>query len=184
MKTTRQIELAIQIVLVAFAEKIRIGKISIPAATHSIRVGLSLLARGYPMEVCLGGFFHDLLEDTLFGASYIMNLFGARVDYLMRACTLDPKLGDTPEGEQELFDRVEGMAKAGDLDPLRIKCEDSLDNLRTNNCLKREWQLSAVEKGKRWVNAAGRYFPTESLTHELNDMVAREEKRILALVTV
>jgi (p)ppGpp synthase/HD superfamily hydrolase len=183
MKTTRQIELAIQIVLVAFAEKIRIGKVSIPSATHSIRVGLTLLVRGYAMDVCLGGFFHDLLEDTLMGASYIKSLFGERVDYLMQACTIDPKLGDTPEGEQELFDRVVGMAKEGDLDPLRIKCEDSLDNLRSNNCLKREWQLSALERGKRWADAACRYFPDEILAHELKDMVAREGKRIFPPLT-
>ncbi len=182
MKTPRQVELAIQIVLVAFAEKMRIGKVSIPTATHSLRVGLALISYGYPIEVCLGGFFHDILEDTLMRETYVKGLFGDRVDFLMRACTIDPKLGDTPEGEQELYDRIVSMARAGDLDPLRIKCGDSLDNLRTNNCLKREWQVAALERGKKWVNAAYDHFPAENLAHELNDMVKREEKRIFAPV--
>lgn len=178
MKTPRQIELAIQIVMLAFAEKIRIGKPSIPTATHSLRVGLSLIAQGCEIETCLGGFFHDIAEDTAVGEEYIRNLFGDRVHFLMMACTLDPRLEEDGPGENELHARAVSIAEAQDVHPLIIKCADSLDNLRTNSCLKEDWQRSALARGKRWHASAKRFIPEHPVTAELGFVIERENKRL------
>lgn len=180
MKTPRQIELAMQIVIVAFAEKIRAGKISIPTSTHSLRVGLSLLAYGYPVETCIGGFVHDIEEDTTLGKEFIRGLFGDRVAFLMHACSLDPSIADEAQAENDLFERVVVLARIeGDLDPLRIKCADSLDNLRTNSALKLEWQRGAVGRGSWWHKAACQHLtPEEVLVGELGYIANRETQRL------
>lgn len=178
MKTPVLIELAIQTVLVAFAGKIRSGPGSFPTATHSLRVGLALMAYGYPVDVCLGGFFHDLEEDIKNLKAFILEKFGARAHFLMMACTLDPTLEEEGPGEDELYQRVVNFAEGGDLDPLRIKCTDSLDNLRTNVCLKLEYQKHALFKAKRWHAAALRYLPSEMLASDLGHMVEWESRRM------
>jgi (p)ppGpp synthase/HD superfamily hydrolase len=78
MKTPVLIELAIQTVMLAFAGEIRSGPLSIPSSTHSLRVGLSLMKWGYSIEICLGGFFHDIKEDTTFSEEFIKKKFGNR----------------------------------------------------------------------------------------------------------
>ncbi|MEK7641615.1 MAG: hypothetical protein AAB365_01320 [Patescibacteria group bacterium] len=178
MKTPVLIELAIQTVLVAFAGELRTGPFSLPSATHSLRVGLSLMKWGYEIDVCLGGFFHDVDEDTSLNREFIRNKFGDRAHFLMLACTLDPTLEEKGPGEDELYQRVIKYAEAGDLDPLRIKCADSFDNLGTNACLKPEWQEHAFKKGLNWHVAALRFFPTEALTRELGYLLQWEATRL------
>jgi hypothetical protein len=96
----------------------------------------------------------------------------------MLACTLDPTLEEKGPGEDELYERVVRYAEGGDLDPLRIKCADSFDNLGTNVCLKPEYQRHALEKGRRWHSAALRFIPQESLTSEFGHLIEWETKRM------
>lgn len=133
MKTHKTIDLAMQAVHLAFAGQQRMGG-QAPAATHSLRVGLSLLAYGYSPETAVGGFFHDLLEDTNINKEYILETFGSDVLELVQCCTLDKtlKLKSVDEAEKELEYRVSQLAVVRKFrGPLRIKCADALDNLRT-----------------------------------------------------
>jgi len=178
MNVPQKIEQAMQLVIAAFAGKTRIGRVSVPQAAHSIRVGLSLLARNCEPEVGLGGFCHDLLEDTHVTTQEILILFGGRVVDLAQLCTIDPVLGNNAEGEAELCERNIKIAEGGDCDSLIIKCEDSLDNLRTNLYLKQEWQVSSYHRGVRWLEAAQRFGALKSLEEDLALMLWREKVRL------
>lgn len=179
MKAAPKIERAIGLVMTSFADKRRIGPTSIPSCTHSLRVGLSLCAYHYPLEVILGGFCHDLIEDTEVTHAMIARLFSPRVGFLVEACTLDPKLGDTPEGEDDLFVRVTGMAGRGDVEPLIIKCADSMDSLKTNEHLRPDWQLAAYRRGDAWWQAARNYLPHDArLLADHGNVLAYEAKRL------
>lgn len=167
-----------QLVMTAFAEKIRTGRMSIPASTHSLRVGLSLITYACPIEVVLAGFCHDLLEDTAVTAVEIHRLFGERVLALTQACTLDPVLGDTESGEDELLVRVVMCARNGDLDPLKIKTADRLDNLRTNYTLKPASQLKSYERSQRWLKAAQQYLSNDDLIGDLKSVMDWETRRL------
>jgi (p)ppGpp synthase/HD superfamily hydrolase len=177
MKSVQKIELAMQLVITAFSGIRRTGPIDIPASTHSLRVGLSLITYEYPLEVVIGGFCHDLIEDTNVTAKMIERLFNYQVRYLVESCTFNPSLGERA-GEEILNLRVIGLAENGEVRPLRIKCADCLDNLKTNHQLKPESQISAFKSGALRLAAAKRFMPQELLTHDLDIIVARERSRL------
>lgn len=177
MKAERKIELAIQLVMTAFHGMVRVGPNRIPMGTHSLNVGLGLLRYGYPLETSLGGFGHDLPEDTEVTLAMIERLFNPTVRMLVAACTLNPGLPEQ-EAEDELFSRVTGMADAGEIRPLIIKCMDSQDNLRTNKDLKQEWQIGQFRRGMRWLGAAKKHFPNDELTKDLEIVLERERVRM------
>lgn len=179
MKPVPKIERAIQLVMLAFADKKRIGPTSVPASTHSLRVGLALISYGYPIEVVLAGFCHDLLEDTDVTCAMIEHLFSPRVAYLTEACTLKPELGDTPPGEDELHSRVVGFAEVGDVEPLIVKCADSGDNLKTNAHLKPEWQVPAYYRGMQWLEAGEKFLPGAAVVEDLAVILGREKIRLV-----
>ena len=64
MDPIQAIERAIALVMQAFTGQKRIGPVPVPAATHSLSVGLSLITYGYDLSVVIAGFCHDLIEDT------------------------------------------------------------------------------------------------------------------------
>jgi len=181
MNVPAKINLAMQLVMTGFAEKIRIGKPSIPASTHSLRVGLSLITYGYSIEIILAGFCHDLLEDTETNKTTIERLFGNHVRFLTEACTISQNL-NAEAGETDLLTRVRRHACDNDIGPLVIKCADSLDNLKTNWTLKPEHQLEAWRKGRNWLTLANQFLsPDNILTEDLRSILNREEKRLRGL---
>ncbi len=173
----KKIDLAMNLVMVAFDGIHRIGPQAIPASTHSLGVGLSLIRYGYPLEVCIGGFCHDLVEDTEVTLQMIEHHFGKRVAELVEACTFDPALGERA-GEKSLNERVFALAHAGDCEPLVIKCADCLDNLQTNYVLKPESQVLSYESACERRDAALRYLPDDQLAKDLCIVVAREKMRL------
>lgn len=184
MNVPNTIEAMVQLVIAAFAEKTRIGPVPIPASSHSIRVMLSLLTRECLVETALAGGGHDLFEDTYITPVLVTHIFGQRVCDLVQACTIDPNLGDTPEGEEELYERNIKIAESGDCESLIIKCEDSLDNLKTNRYLKHEWQLSQYYRGARWLVAAERFSIPGDLQEDLNLILSREKNRLQDLALI
>lgn len=178
MNVPNTIENMVLLVIAAFAGKTRIGPVPIPASSHSIRVMFSLLTRECPVETALAGGGHDLFEDTFITPEHVTRIFGQRVCDLVQACTIDPKLGDTPEGEEELYERNIKIAESGDCESLMIKCEDSLDNLKTNRYLKPDWQVSQFRRGMRWAEAANRFDLPLDLELDLKSVLSREANRL------
>lgn len=178
-RVPEKMSLMVQVVMAGFAGKIRIGRkgeaSSIPSWTHSVRVMLILQSYGYDPETFLGGGAHDLKEDTCFTRDYISNVFGERVAFLMCSCSLNPRLGDTCEGENELYARVIRLAEVGDYDPLRIKIADSFDNNRNIHELNAEWAPDSLERGFLWLKAAERFIPEDAMVEDFRVMLNREK---------
>ncbi len=166
MKPRIVIAQAMTLVSKAFEGKFRTGPQRIPSATHSIRVGLHAVAASRPMTAVAAAFAHDLLKDTTTSPELIVSTFrdiGEQVLRLVQACTLKPDLGDTSEGEDELFWRVHTLAEQGNKEPLWIKSVDSYDNLQTNHQLQVESQMPALARGQRWLESLQRHLPNEKL---------------------
>lgn len=178
MREVRLLELMMQLVISKFAGQRRLGPTPVPASTHSLRVGLALLAYDFPLEVVLGGFGHDLIEDTKTTAAMLLKLFGKRVSEIIETCTLDPRVTER-SAEDALYDKVVKAAESGDTAPLAIKCVDSNDNLKTNHQLGRGWQIEALWRGERWYRAGEKFFPENPLfLQDFKITLERERKRI------
>lgn len=175
-----RIEEAINLVMTAFKGKVRIGPFLVPASTHSISVGLILLKAGCTIETVLGGFCHDMDEDTDVKLLEIGHKFGPRVRKIVSVCTIDTELEKVYEVKAEmlLFEKVVMHTKNGDLEPLKVKCADSLDNLRTNRDLPMNWQIEALERGIRWL-VAGKEYLGNFIVLEDFELVVNHEKRRL-----
>ncbi len=181
MDNSVAIERAIHLVMTAFGKQVRIGPKKIPAYTHSLSVGLALLEYGYDLETVLAGFLHDTLEDTAVTPMNIQRMFNARVRILVEACSYDKNIGDTPEGANELFERVVLLASKDESAPLAIKCVDIKVNLKTNADLKPEWQHSQFNRGHDWLAAGRQYLGDQLLLDDLKITLDREEKRLALL---
>lgn len=177
MSVPTQMNLMLQVIMTGFAGQMRIsakGGPEIPAWTHSVRVMLTLQSYGYSREVFLGGGAHDLEEDTIITNDFIKRHFGDRVAYIMSVCSIDPALGDTPRGEDDLYVRVIKLAKCGDFDPLRVKLVDSFDNNRNIHQLDADWAPNSIELGFRWLKAAKEFIPAEAVVKDFENLLVRE----------
>ena len=175
-----RIEIAIQLCMEAFQGKVRTGPIPIPASTHSISVGISLLKAGCEINTVLGGFCHDMDEDTSVKIPRISQELGERVGDIVQVCTIDTELEkvDWDQAELMLYEQVVARAKTGDLEPLKVKCADSLDNNRTNKDLSVRYQIPLLRYGMRWLVAGKEYIPDFILLSEFELIIAREAKRL------
>lgn len=179
MNVAQKVDLMTDIVRAGFAGIMRINTKSsprVPAWTHSIRVMLMLQSYGYHHEIFLGGGAHDLLEDTIITYEFLVRNFNKRVADLAAACTFKAELGDTAEGQEELFKRVVGYAEAGDKDPLRIKVADSMDNNRNISSLGAKWAPELLRRGFLWLHAAEQHIPREALVEDFRVLLNREKK--------
>lgn len=175
-----RIENAILLCIEAFKGKVRTGPIPVPASTHSISVGISLLKAGCEIDTVLGGFCHDMDEDTPIKIPQIEKRFGKRVSDIVQVCTIDTALEkrNWDEAEFELYRQVIAQAKEGDLEPLKVKCADTLDNNRTNKDVDLQDQTPMVKYGRRWLKAGRKYMDGFVLLEELEVVIIREESRL------
>lgn len=93
------------------------------ALFHSVRVGTRLWRDGYPIETVLGGFLHDVLEDTSVTREKLAEMFGPEVAGIVAANTKDMSVEKTSRG-QELIARC----AAHSVEAAVIKAADILDN--------------------------------------------------------
>ena len=97
-----------------------------PTLFHSIRVGSDLYLKGYPREMVLAGFLHDLLEDTEVTAEQIETQFGKRVLDIVQANSKDTSITDRHLRKKDLVLRC---VEAGP-DALIVKLADIVDNFK------------------------------------------------------
>lgn len=169
---------AIDHLINAFGDKVRAGPDKVPSYTHPLRVGLALIQYGCKLEVILAGIHHDSTEDTKMSLTMINRLFNRRTSYLVEQCSHDPKLGDTPEGDRELLERVVALAAQGDTDPLLIKVVDRNDNLMTNENLKEVYQHRQYLGAKFLLEAGRKYLPGHRAVEVFAATVEYERKRL------
>jgi len=97
-----------------------------PTLFHSIRVGSDLYLRGYPREMVLAGFLHDLLEDTDVSADQIEAQFGKRVLEIVQANSRDASIPDPHMRKKDVILR---SIQTGS-DALTVKLADIVDNFK------------------------------------------------------
>ena len=101
------------------------GKNPKPVILHSIRMGMHLYNLDYPKDVVIGGFLHDLLEDTDVSLVELKQKFGDKVARLVQACSFDVSIKDKTEQYKDLYARCLKEGKQA----LIIKIADYIDNL-------------------------------------------------------
>lgn len=174
---------AIKLVLKQFTgKKPRYGQFPVHPATHSLRVGSDLLKYGFPLDTVLGGYCHDLEEDTGINPGIISRDFGLMVTVYMQMCSLPKFNGDhCDESENDLFRRVEFFThETGDTGPLAIKCVDSMDSIRGAKYCPPDWAPKLLKRAKRWLSFA---YPllTENyreLILDFEEVIRRENLRL------
>lgn len=175
-----RIEQAIMLVVRAFENRVRMGPVPIPACTHSLSVGLMLLKYGCPADAVLGGFCHDLLEDTGVSLNEIKRTFGEEVASFAEICTIDQELEkfNRESAEMELYLKVVRIAADGKKDALLIKIADCFDNLKTNADIPQKLQLGLYECGVRWHEAGLHHFGHCPMVEDFEVLLSREKKRL------
>ena len=96
-----------------------------PVLTHSIRVGMDLMSRGYDTDIVIGGILHDILEDTDVDRAGIEAGFGTAVADIVERCTKNEDIEDKFERREDVVSR-----SAQALDSALVKSADILDNYR------------------------------------------------------
>jgi guanosine-3',5'-bis(diphosphate) 3'-pyrophosphohydrolase len=137
-------------------------ELPIACILHSIRVGLSLQQVGYAHEVILGGFLHDVVEDTEASIKEVQIQFGPRVAELVEAMTYNQKL-NAQNQSRDSIDRCKQLGK----DALAIKAADLLDNLR--------FYLSEAKPGRIGQLAASLQYFLDTSADELGDEASWNE---------
>ena len=93
------------------------------------------------METCLGGFLHDLLEDTETEDETVSSIFGPAVLSLIKANTKNSKT-DKEHRNAELIERCAGHSESA----LIIKCADVLDNFEYYSYVQNEKGVNRCAK--------------------------------------
>lgn len=167
----RHIEAAMRLVLVSFTGQNRYGNHE-PMAVHSLRVGLQLSRFGNDLTTVLGGYCHDLIEDTKVTEAIVTELFGAEVCELVLACTQNDALyeSDSRPVNEDLIRRVAAYGARA----VAIKIVDSTDNLATLHQVDVKWHEEMLWCGDEWLNL-GRKILGEHAPHvmALEAMLAR-----------
>jgi (p)ppGpp synthase/HD superfamily hydrolase len=93
-----------------------------PTLLHSIRVGTYLYNNNYPQNIVLGGYLHDVIEDTEIRNDFLEKKFGKGVLDIILANSKDTSI--TKDSNQELLRRCLAHGE----DALIVKIADILDN--------------------------------------------------------
>jgi guanosine-3',5'-bis(diphosphate) 3'-pyrophosphohydrolase len=96
-----------------------------PTLLHSVRVGMSLYEKGYPVEVSIAGLLHDLLEDSPVGEEDLRREFGENVTILVVANSKDMTIEGKKERNRDLMNRCATESSEAAI----IKAADILDNI-------------------------------------------------------
>jgi guanosine-3',5'-bis(diphosphate) 3'-pyrophosphohydrolase len=175
------IQQAISLVCSAFAGKPdRFGPYPIPASLHSLRVGHDLISYGFTLETSLGGFTHDLTEDCDLLPNDLQNQFGAKVATYVSLCSLHPRFDGkhSDESEDELFSRVMSWVEEGqDVEPLAIKCADSMDAMRFLAYCPSDWHIPLLLRASRWLETGRQHGLPKPMMDEFERLIRLAEQQ-------
>jgi (p)ppGpp synthase/HD superfamily hydrolase len=96
-----------------------------PTLLHSIRVGTYLYNQGYSQDIVLGGYLHDVIEDTDMKEDFLKDTFGKEVLDIVLANSKNEEL-EKEERNKELLERCVRLG----VSPLIVKIADILDNYK------------------------------------------------------
>ncbi|MCJ7737683.1 MAG: HD domain-containing protein [Anaerolineae bacterium] len=105
---------------------------AIPYITHPVHVSLILLRYGFPMEVCIAGLLHDVVEDQNYTLAAIDKDFGPRVAHIVGALSETKSDGRGNKLPWEIR-KADGLAKvrqAGQ-EAAAVKAADTIHNINS-----------------------------------------------------
>lgn len=126
-------ERALQFAMTAHKGQVRKGS-SIPYIVHPIETALIAMTLTSDQDVIFAALFHDIIEDTPYGAEEIEEAFGSRVAKLVQAESENKRKGqracDTWKiRKQEFIDSLDHKAKEEKI----IALADKLSNMRATH---------------------------------------------------
>ena len=152
---------------------------AIPYITHPVHVSLILLRYGFPMEVCIAGVLHDVVEDQDYPLAAIDEDFGPRVAHIVGALSETKSDGRGNKLPWEIR-KAEGLAKVRRAGPEAavVKAADTIHSgvavLDRFNRGPRQ-MLSSYRKIVALVEEA---IGSHPLAHELTAATADFEKAV------
>lgn len=119
-----------------------------PTLIHCVRVGCYLYDNGYSREVVLGGFLHDVVEDSDVDRDFLVEEFGEEVADIVMANTANDDLsGD--EKKQEVVNRCLGYG----IDSTVVMAAEVLDGLKYYKKVGNHEQLTnKIKKAKIFLD--------------------------------
>lgn len=164
-----RLEEVIHFLIRALEDKPKRGKK--PVAMHSLRVGFSLLAQGYGIDVVIAGLLHDILEKTSLPAAQVSRRFGPEVGRMVVAVTNNERIDDPMA---RYLDSLRRCAEVGE-GALLVRAADLIDNCD---------RLMALGSGARLERVAAKMRMLINVCREelvdarMVDELARRHRRI------
>ena len=123
-------ERALEFAMKAHRGQVRKGS-SVPYIVHPIETALIAMTLSDDQDVIVAALFHDIIEDTKYGAKEIEMAFGARVASLVQAESENKRRGQDASAtwkirKQEFIDSLADKSKEGKV----IALADKLSNMR------------------------------------------------------
>ena len=119
-----------------------------PTLIHCIRVGVYLYENGYSREVVLGGFLHDVIEDSDVDKDFLVEEFGDEVASIVMANTVNDELS----GDEKKKEVVERCLSCG-IDSTVVMAAEVLDGLKYYKKVGNEEQLeNKVNKARIFLD--------------------------------
>ncbi len=174
------LEQVIAFVTSAFSgKKERFGPFPLPPALHSLRVGHDLISYGFPLDTCLGGCCHDMLEDCGVSLEEIARRFGQQVADYVSLCSLHPRFNGehNDQSEDDLYSRVISWVEehGENTAPVAIKCADSMDTMRFLTYCPREWRVPLLLRAIRWLETGRRFGLPAPMMDDFKTLIRRAE---------
>ncbi len=160
---------AIELLLEEFKEEPpQFGRFPVHPAIHSICVGGDLTRYGFPLNICLAGYCHNL-ETVWYDLSEIAQNFGDQVANYVLICSPGPKFEaeNLDKSEDGIFERVKAFTEdEKDVGPLAIKCVAAMDLVRGARYYELDQARKRFERAQGWL-----HFGRPYLSREHNDLV-------------
>lgn len=121
---------AMQFAMKAHQGQVRKGS-SVPYIVHPVETALIAMTLTHDQDVIIAALFHDIIEDTPYGAEEIEQAFGARVAKLVQAESENKRKGQNASDtwkirKQEFIDSLEHKTQEEKI----IAISDKLSNMR------------------------------------------------------
>ena len=100
----------------------------LPYISHPFTVGTLLIGVGASIEVIIGGYLHDTIEDTSVTAEELEKIFGEQITEIVLGCS-EPDKSLSWEDRKEYT--IDYLRREASVDVCMVMCADKLHNIRT-----------------------------------------------------
>lgn len=141
-----------------------------PKVMHSIRVGCLLHQAGERNQVIMGGFLHDILEDTEVTYKDIKTGFGETAARLVQACSYDKDL--YCKSRQAAFSKLLSTVREYGRDAVAIKVADVMDNIAVVPSSSEKHNILLRKRALDWLRLSYEFLGEKHvLTGQLKEVI-------------